>query len=157
MFQKFSSKFIFTLFISILLCSTIQGTFQSKMYLSPKNMLLIHQDEKKHVYHRDFLRMKLGKEFWWCKYLLEMTLFYLNVMFFFLWLRPLKCVTLKLIRDNSSNKKACTDSTPWSISLRRFRYLKIFSLLQMYGSACRKPPERRWTDSFKWLQRLGNW
>lgn len=31
---------------------------------------------------------------------------------------------------------ACTDSTPWSISLRRLRYLKIFSLLQMYVSAC---------------------
>lgn len=114
-------------------------------------MFLIHQDEKKHVYHRDSLRMKLGKEFWWCKCLLGMIFFYLNVMFSFLWLRPLKCVILKFIRDNSSNKGAYTDSTPWSISLRRFRYLRIFSLLQMYVSACRKPPGRRWTDSFKFL------
>lgn len=107
-----------------------------QMYLSPKNMFLIHQDEKKHVYHRDSLRMKLGKEFWWCKCLLGMIFFYLNVMFSFLWLRPLKCVTFKFIRDNSSNMGAYTDSTPWSISLRRLRYLKIFSLLQMYISAC---------------------
>ena len=35
-----------------------------------------------------------------------------------------------------------TDSTPWSKSLRRLKYLKIFSLLQMYISACENLQEK---------------